>query len=277
MYYINGIEEVTRSIQKVLGLSGITGDLSDKKLQECYYRFLKKESIFSNFHFSDDIQLTDFHGLKKIAPEFCVEKEKHFSSNSFLLQKRTLNGFFKNAFSNLEAKNPVIFGLARFLIKLILVNQLTSYTNGTTNDTIGFSSMDFKDHFNEQDFIELVIHQMTHMVLFMDDRCYEHMRKDNKEAMIETGLKYVLGGTKFPAYLAFHSYIVGVEVLCFRWQSTGLNYQGIYHGDTSRIINVCEAFKKSLLDHVELFFPRGQSILNDSIPLLNKVIAEYSN
>jgi hypothetical protein len=172
------------------------------------------------------------------------------------------------AFLKLKNQSAELYRLSQLIIKVIIINQLIKYTNGTTNKTIGCASMNFKDHFEQQDFVELLIHQLTHMLLFIDDRCYQHIHPANKETMIETDLPYVLGGNHFPIHLAFHSYVVGVEVLCFRAHAIGLNYSSHCHGTTIRIIKTCQSFQDSLLKNEHLFLERGQSILHDASLLL---------
>lgn len=245
-------------------------------LRRDYNDFLRNESIIENCDFSDKILITDFDGLKNVCKKFCDNKSEHFASNTKLLTDRLTKGFFEDALSQLERDNAELYNLSNFIIKILLVNQLSSYTNGTLKDMIGLACLDFKDNYNEQDFLELIVHQMTHMILFIDDYSCIHMPEENKNVMIETGLKFVLGGTKFPAYIIFHSFIVGVEVLCFRLQSTGLEYIGNYHGSTGRIIDICKIFKRCLLNESGLITSRGQYILGAAFEIFDNIVDRYT-
>lgn len=104
-----------------------------------------------------------------------------------------------------------------------------------------------------------------------------HMLHENKEKMIETNLKYKLGGNAFPAYLAFHSYIVGVEILGFRKHVMGFEYKGNYHGTTKHIVRVCNEFKRVLHNHSFLFTERGKFLLSEANVLLSKLDKEYTS
>jgi len=264
MYYLKGISEVKGIIQQAIGVIIESHDPSYSQLNNAYYTFLKKKSVFDNYKFSDEIELYDFQTLQHLVPLYCDKYKQHYSTNSTLLNARLNSGYFRNALMKLKLMNPEIFNLGNFLIKIILLNHLESYVDGTTGDTIGLSCMDFKDHFDEEDFIELIIHQMTHMILFMDDYSNKHMSDDKKDIMIDIGIQYVLGGTQFPVYIAFHSYLVGIEILSFRQQFNGLDYAGKYHGTTTRIIYGCENFKAGLKENFSLFSPRAQSILTSA-------------
>lgn len=273
MYHAKGINEIIKGIRHVSGLDIESDyDFLDDELKNGYNYFLNKESVFENSLTEiASIKFTNFNEFKKIAQSFCAENEEHFSTNSTTLSERISSGFFHRALVKFQGQCSELYDIAQFVIKVVLLNQLISYTNGTTDKTIGLASMDFKDHFNEQDFIELLVHQMTHMLLFIDDRSHEHMIGDTKEIMIETGLKYVLGGTKFPAYIAFHSYIVGVEVLCFRERATGLHFEGNYHGSTERIIKICDSFQSCLIKNLDIFSERGKSIIENSALLIRNI------
>jgi hypothetical protein len=275
MYYIKGLNESLSAIQFVTGVHDAEFNLSDHNVKAAYAKFLKNESVIENYDYRENINLIDFNGLRDISPSYCEEKSGHFLDNSKLLTDRLRKGFFDDALVQLSKSHPEIFRLANFVIKIIVINQLCSHTNGTTADMVGLICMDFKDHFETNDFIEDIVHQMTHTLLFLDNFNQPHMIQDAEEIMIETGLKFVLGGTKFPAYLAFHSYLVGVEILYFRMNTTGLGYNGKYHGDTDRIFRVCDIFRKSLIKNIDLFTPRGQSFLNDSFVLLDNIYSTY--
>jgi len=270
MYYLKGLSEVKKIIQKAIGLK-THPYLPYDQLNAEYYDFLRKNSVFENYKFSNKIELYDFHTLQKLLPKYGKKYQQYYSMNSKTLNDRLDKDFFTNALNKLESMNREIFDLSNFLIKIILINHLKSYTDGTTADTIGLSCMDFKDHFDAEDFIELIVHQMTHMILFMDDYSNRHMLNQDKDKMIDVGIKYVFGGTKFPIYIAFHSYLVGIEILNFRKHFNGFNYEGRYHGTTARIINGCTSFEKGLKKNLALFSPRALSILEDAFDSLNRI------
>lgn len=277
MYYTFGYDEIIKNISKAVNYIYKDDFIYDKHAQQAYCDFLNVTSIFETKLNPDEIILVDFNNFKNLAPTFCQKKSDFFKENSQLLKDRLSNGFFNTVLKTLQTKNSELYDLIKFIIKAILINQLNSYTNGTTAETIGLASMDFKDEFTQNDFIELVMHQLAHMLLFIDNYTNTHVRSTQKEHMIETNLKYKLGGKHFPAYLAFHSFIVGVEVLAFRKEITGFDYIGNYHGTTKRIFKVCNEFKFSLLKNQNLFTHRGNIILNKAIALLSLLENQYIN
>lgn len=275
MYYIFGLDEIIKSISKTTGYVYHKDFIYDDSSKKAYCKFINKSSVFESKITWDGTKIVDLNTLNLLTPKFYQMKKDFFSENSEILNKRLSDEFFKTTLNFLKEKEVVLYDLANFIIKIIFVTQLKSYTNGTTSETIGFSLMDFKDEYMEADFIELVIHQLIHMILFIDDYSDDHMLNHNKCKMIETNLKYKLGGNMFPAYLAFHSYIVGVEVLAFRKHIMGFDFNGNYHGTTKRIVKVCNEFKAALLNNKILFTKRGELILGRANSLLDNLQSEY--
>src|SRR3990167_10733192 len=150
MFYSRGRNEILHIINKMCGEH--TGlDIADSKLKHQYNAFIGKISVFESLVTWEDVRIVDINGLRKISPSYCSEYKEHFKKNSSLLNERIKNGFFQKALYTLKEQNLEIYTLANFIIKAILVNQLTTYINGTTDKTIGLASMDFKDEFTEQD------------------------------------------------------------------------------------------------------------------------------
>ena len=266
MYYTFGKETIYENIK--LAAAPFYNEKND--IQFAYNKYLEKSSIFERKIDWTGTIVDNFNKLKLVSPTFSKEKSLYFKENTQYLEERISEGFFVDALNKLKNSDKDIFDLTNILIKLIVVNHLQSYTNGTLDDTFGLSIMNFKDEFIDQDFIELVFHQVVHMSLFLDDKYNPHMSNFNKDKMIDTCLIYVHGGNAFPAYIAFHSYMVGVEMLCFREATDTLSFQGNYHGNTKRIVRVTKGFQDSLIENKSLFSDRAICILEKGIDIVSK-------
>lgn len=260
MYYLFGHEVVCELLSiRCAGRAGHS--ISDPELLVAYNRFLAEHSIIEAPIEWFGPRMVDFEELRQYAPRFCAEKERYFATNSPALCERLSNGYFDTALSGLLNKEPHLAAIAQFCIRLIVINQLSKYTNGTTEDTLGVANFNFRDDFDELDFQELLVHQLVHMLLFIDDTLTPHMAPKDKVVPIQTGMPFVLGGTAFPAYLAFHSYIVAVEILLYRAATKQWGVCPRYHRSTARIIRIIEAFRPALDAHAALFTRRAQEIL----------------
>lgn len=267
MYYLFGYQNIINLVEKSVSLGHFN---KTETLLNRYNHHIQKISVFEKQIDWCDIKIADFDLMKEYCPSHASRIYPYIAKNSNFLGERIKNSFFENALNSLSSNHSEIAHLAKMIIKMIMVNHLSSYTNGTTDKTIGLASMDFKDHFLEQDFIELVVHQLGHMILFLDERLTLHCDDSLKNTMIETyDIKYRLGGTKFPAYLAFHSYLVGVDVLLFRLNYFKADTSFHYHGASDRIIRICGLFEKALFNHIHLFTERGASLLESASTLFN--------
>ncbi|WP_333911699.1 hypothetical protein [Xanthomonas hortorum] len=202
MYYLFGDEVVTSLLLRRAGALHAQR-LDDTTAVAGFNQFLQAHSIIEAAIDWVGPRLVDFEGLKPYAPLFAEQKKRFFAENSSLLRERLANGYFDRALQTLSDKAPRLRQMADFCVRLIVVNQLSEYTNGTTEDTIGVANFNFKDDFDELDFHELLVHQLVHMLLFVDDTLDPHMAQDRKDVQVETGLPFVMGGTCFPIYLAF--------------------------------------------------------------------------
>lgn len=261
MYYLFGRHAI-HDLLRTRCAAEASLDLSDQGLRMAYNDFLGKNSIIEVPIDWCEPRLVDFEQLQRYAPKFCAEKRHHFASNSEALRTRLSNDYFEVAFEGLRQKESGLAEIAGFCVRLIVINQLSEYTNGTTEDTLGVANFNFRDDFDELDFQELLVHQLVHMLLFIDDTLTPQMRPGCKKTPIETGLPFVLGGTAFPAYLAFHSYIVAVEMLLYRSATNQWDACPKYHRSTARVIRIIDAFKAALGPNASLFTDRGQYILS---------------
>jgi hypothetical protein len=260
MYYLFGLEEVGKMLSVLCGFKTIH-TLSDPELRRAYNAYIERESIFECRVDWAEPRIIDFYRVEAYAKGFFEQKKDYYVHNSAVTESRIYSGYFDEILCRLDDREPNISALCRLIVKLIVVNHLSEYTNGTTEDTLGVANLNFKDDYDETDFVELVFHQLTHMLLFFDDTTRSHMRSHDKDVKITTTVSFALGGSDFPAYLAFHSYIVAIEMLLFRVATATLTVTPKYHGPTSRIIRLIRAFWSSLSENMALFQPRGREIL----------------
>lgn len=264
MYFTYRYDFALSKINQLLRTTELVLDLKNSILKKNYNAFLESQSAFSQPVSWNGSLLMDFPSLKNYSFSFYEKNKEHFCMNSKILNERIKNGFFEKGFDHLQHNIPELYDLSQFLIKAIVVNHMTSYTNGTTEETIGLSIIDFKDEFDQHDFVELIVHQVTHMLVFIMDRIEPQMSENNKTVMIPTKFKFVLGGNSFPAYLAFHSFLVAVEVLLFRHQTGTMEVERKYHGSTQRIKGIIEELETQIKKNINLFTNSGRIILEDA-------------
>lgn len=274
MYYLFGDDVVTNLLLRRAGGLDVQR-LDEPAAVAGFNRFLQDHSIIETTIDWVGSRRVDFDGLKRYASKFAAQKARFFAQNSPLLRERLENGYFDGAMRGLTEKAPRLRELADFCVRLIVVNQLNEYTNGTTEDTIGIANFNFKDDFGELDFQELLVHQLVHMLLFVDDTLDSHMAPDRKDVLVETGLPFVMGGTSFPVYLAFHSYIVAVEMLLYREDTGQLDECPVYHRSTARVVRIIHALGRAMRTNHALFDARGRDILDRAFALAEGAVERF--
>lgn len=265
MYYFMGHTYLLTKIANFFQVGPKDIDLSSKILAKHYASFLYQHSVFTQGVLNQSMPMViPFSTLQTIAPIYYASHQSHFIKNSNILTERLHSHFFQDAFLELKHLDPMLYAWTQFAVKVIVVNHMCSYTNGTTEDTLGLSIMHFKDTFQAIDFIELVIHQLTHMLLFLLNGMEPQVMTRYKETLIPTRIQFVLGGQSFPMYLAFHSYLVGIEILHFRDATDQLDIKANYHGSTGRVIKLIKQFYEPLSKYDNYLTPHGRDILHGS-------------
>lgn len=276
MYYNFGINKILEIIKIISGIENQQFSLGDQVAIQKYNTYLEKSSVFDTPITWNDIKIIDLSELKTIALSFYTNKHKFFKENSPVVQQKLRSGSFQTALNELKSDNIELHDLSRFIIKIILINQLQEYTNGTTEETIGLANFDFKDKFNHEDFKELIVHQLTHMILFLDNVNNKHVIDGCEETMLEVGLRYKLGGTMFPAYICFHSYLVAVEVLSHRKYLNNINVATNCHGSTMRILTMSNHFGGAINNNLHLFTDYGRTIIAKGMSIVSEITKEFN-
>tara|TARA_R110000868_G_scaffold162538_2_gene393888 strand:+ start:2538 stop:3374 length:837 start_codon:yes stop_codon:yes gene_type:complete len=276
MYYNFGINKILEIIKIISGTEKQQFSLDDQEVLQKYNTYLEKNSVFDTPITWGDIKIIDLNELKTIALDFYTNKHKFFKENSPIVQQKIQSGSFHTALSELRLDNIKLYNLSKFIIRTILINQLREYTNGTTVETIGLANFDFKDNFNNEDFKELLVHQLTHMILFLDNANNKHVIDNCEETMLEVGLRYKLGGTMFPAYICFHSYLVAVEVLSHRRHLNNIDIATNCHGSTMRILTMSNHFGSAINNNLNLFTDYGRTIIAKGMSIISEITKEFN-
>ena len=205
---------------------------------------------------------------KEIIPSYVDQRRDLFSDDdcsSVMINE----GLISNYFKALKTTCPKAVHFCNQLIKVLLLANLDSYIEGTSASGLGIAHIDFKKHYNENDFNELIIHQITHMLLFIDDHIDPHVVDSNKMLPIETTVKHKRGGNSFPLYTLFHSLCVGVEVLHYRLTSDTLMATVNYHAQTVTAIKRCSDCLVVLIENIALFTSKGSNVLREYEAILD--------
>lgn len=242
-----------------------------------YDKILPNISSFNTApDWNETVFLTKSQSLN-IIPSYISKREDYLSldsrSSAILIEEKKIDEHYKS-FSHVH---PMAALFCNKLIKVILIAELDSYIEGTTADGLGIAHIDFKKNFNQEDFNELIIHQITHMLLFIDDFIEPQVEDSKKNLPIRTAATHKRGGNFFPLYILFHSFCVGIEVLNYRFNFKTLEAPVNYHPTTSIAMQRCKEGFLILNEHINLFTLKGKKLLRLYGELLHKLNLEMSH
>tara|TARA_R110000868_G_scaffold396846_2_gene669208 strand:- start:6732 stop:7610 length:879 start_codon:yes stop_codon:yes gene_type:complete len=273
VFYIFGVDYHLANIKKISGM----GDdcLCAESIISGYNRFLSMDSIFNDIVDWSSPEFVSFPESKQYSAKYYSEKHLYFDINIPEIDNMITSKYFSNAFSELKFENRAVFDMANLVIKVVIINRLKAYTNGTTEDALGLAVIDYKLQFNKIDFQELIFHQVIHMLTYLDDKINSHLPTHLKTDLVSSDLVHKAGGNQFPLYIIFHSYLVGVEVLLYRKKMNNLDFEGNYHGPSRRLIERCIKGRLMLDDHFDKFTEHGKMILGKAHDRLISVMNQY--
>jgi hypothetical protein len=260
MFRLYGLEYHKINLIKLLDIKD-PKNLEITKIKDYYNHFLEKNSVFEQPITWQHPKITNFDHLKNDAPLYCEKNFDHFKPNPSSLELKIKNDYFQLALNQLAMNQSELYDLVCFYMKIIVINYLTEYIEGTTDETLGLSCLDFKDHYKIQDYYELLVHQLVHKMTFIDNRLHPQLLPEYKQFVIETPFVHKAGGNHFSLYIGFHSYLVGVEILHYRKITHTLDFQGNYHGNTASIMKKCQRGYQLLSQYKHYFTAHGQEIL----------------
>lgn len=212
-----------------------------------------------------------------VIPSYVTHRESYLSSKDTFSEHLVNEKILDNYYLVLDKSYPKVVHFCNRLLKVILIAELGSYIEGTTANGLGIAHLDFKSHYNQLDFNELIIHQITHMLLFIDDYAEPQVEASNKNIPIVTTSQHKRGGNSFPLYILFHSLCVGVEILAYRLNSENLTTSVNYHPQTSIAVNRCKAGFATLQENMKFFTLKGRKLLREYGDFLDEVIIRIEN
>lgn len=213
----------------------------------------------------------------EIIPSYITHRDNHLSQEDDFSRHLINEKILHNYYLSLNKSCPKAVQFCNRLFKVILIAELDSYIEGTTAEGLGIAHLDFKNHYNQLDFNELIIHQITHMLLFIDDYIEPQVEASKKNLPIVTAAQHKRGGNSFPLYILFHSFCVGVEILDYRLRSGTLNTSVNYHPGTSIAIKRCKEGFSILYENMKFFTLNGRKLLKQYGNFLDQLVSRIEN
>jgi hypothetical protein len=153
----------------------------------------------------------------------------------------------QTAVDRLAEVNPALHRVFELVIHTIFYHRSQNSGGGSISSAPGVIWCAPKRTWSAFDLAEFLVHELTHNLLFLDERRYEHYC--DAEALLvpsNFSVSAVLGIPR-PLDRAFHSLVVAVEVLCFRLEN-GASSAPVVHPASEVLLDSCVVTAESIRD-----------------------------
>ncbi|NDL63011.1 aKG-HExxH-type peptide beta-hydroxylase [Acerihabitans arboris] len=179
-----------------------------------------------------------------------------------LREKR--NNFLLTAIEEMKDKMPKNFYVFQMTIDSLFQRNSIGSGGGSTSNAVGVIWINSRNHWHKQDLTELLIHELTHNLVFIDELRYLHFRDYKLLQKKENYAKSAILNMNRPIDKVFHSIIVAVEVLIARRNYLSEPEKTHVHPPSGKMITqTLEAPDSltSLENYKNLLTDRGQSLI----------------
>jgi hypothetical protein len=276
MYNTFGLEVNVQNIYKVcfpfISEKEIV-NLNDLKLP--YFKFLEKQQPDCPVNYSDSIFILENEIEEKLKNAYSIGvlddlKQSILIGEEYNLEEKIkrINKVIK-ALEILKKLDEDLFSLLTTTIHSIFIrnyNQLlgTSGTHGgSSSGAIGVIWLTVNDNVTEYDLVELLIHELTHNLIFIDELnrpqfVYNEIKK--KENYAHSSILTM----NRPLDKVVHSIIVAAELLLTREKLMNFDYVKNIHPETvvmrKNILNSIESVK-NMKNIDDVLMPRGKELV----------------
>lgn len=233
MYFAKGFRANVETIS-LLSQPHAEGDLRDfaalKKAYQNYLAFLQPGLPAGR---SEDVEFNaDSEDLKEFARAFNEKSDLRDIHSSVLLEDRQdapmKLAAARDAYRKISERYPELGLLFKLTFNTIFSLPSNEAGGGSASSAIGVLWANPRATWTENDLIEFLIHELTHNLVFLDERRHSHYVDLQKAVDRENWAMSAVLGRPRPIDKCVHSLVVGTEILLFREKHTG-------HGDRYRV------------------------------------------
>lgn len=198
-------------------------------------------------------------------------KTEEYKEKSELLMK---------TLEKIKALNPDIHTLFNLTIDSLFLRHSKGSGGGSTSNAIGVIWINCRPNWSEQDLIELMVHELSHNLVFIDELRHLHFTNYKMIALEENFAKSAILKIKRPIDKVFHSIVVAIEVLHMRKNHLSEPKDPKVHPPSDKMISQTrEALDslRSLNQYENLLTERGKLIMQKCDEHLTSFEAELES
>jgi hypothetical protein len=234
---------------------------------------LVNENVIYNKKSEPDILLSDdaFIDNKKRAELLLKEfdlKEETIPNNSYRIDNLNRLRMGLNYLKSNDGQLADIFTLV--VDTILLTKNVKIPGSASAPNALGMIWIQPSEPWTNMDIVESLVHEMTHILTYLDEQCYGHYINSKKIDDEITWVPSAIRSEKRPVHMVVHSIIVAVEILSLRNRLRIKDEDISIHGSTSSLLNKTKLSITALKEN-----PEGWSLLTDRMQRLITLSEDY--
>ena len=253
MYSLLGIE---KNIESLLVLASLDGQFpkTTEELKLLYKKYLKSiQSVNTVSRLSNGTELVwDSCEAKDLIELFGVQSKLNDMNQDKVISKTILANSSaveiktKQALETFKSLEPQYFYLFQLVIEKIFFAGSELAGGGSSSAALGCIWLNPRAYWTEQDYLEFFVHELTHNLVFLDERREIHYSQYAELEKTENFAYSAILKRARPLDKVVHSLFVVNEVLNFRLKHFVGNEKTYLHPDTENLFNGAFDTLKSL-------------------------------
>lgn len=170
----------------------------------------------------------------------------------------TKSDMVRNAIKKLRNINPILSDIFEVTVHSIIICTSNfsikgmRARGGTTSKCIGLIWLSISSEMSEENILEMLIHELTHTLIFIDELNYEHFDYTNLPKKEFWATSSILKKSR-PMDKVVHSILVSIELLLARRTFLSIHDEKkLIHPNTSELISNLNRSIDSVLEHPNL-------------------------
>lgn len=227
---------------------------SYQELKSAYQAFLKtiqpaitvpaSKSIYFNLEPTTDLELAGLFQSRSHLND--KQQEDIIDLNDKNIQVENNKVALNEALEKSQKLDPDFYNLFNLVINQIFFAPSRRAGGGSSSTAIGVIWANHRPSWSQSDLIEFLAHEMTHTLMFLDERRYQHYCKVDILKQPEYFARSSILNISRPLDKVIHSLVVATEILCLRDEILGHPAAPKLHPVSSKMLQSCEQTLVSL-------------------------------
>lgn len=223
MFYLNGPELTFKSLLALTAKEGVAAETMEQ-LRSRYIEFgvsiggecVRPLDSRTLYCFDNERILELVSKYKDYSQLTDIETHTSETSRASRLQAMTVVDECRKW---LQRTNPALHEFFSFIVHTMFYHRSRESGGGSVSSAPGVIWCAHRTDWSEGDLAEFMVHEMTHMLMFIDERRYQHYYDFDEIAKPENYARSAVLLRQRPLDKVFHSLLVSHEVLSFRCEN----------------------------------------------------------